>query len=103
MEEFTASRVLGVGQSTSPRLAPGRKFELIEHPLDQLNREYLVTSASYAGKQAALATSTGGNGDYSVLDPHAYQSVLAARSSDIDAVRCLAEALLQISARVNGG
>ncbi len=103
VEEFGTARVLGVGQSTSARLAPGRKFDLIEHPIEALNGGYLVTAATYAGKQAVVRTSAGGNGEAGLLDAHTRQSVLAARSSDSDSVRCLAEALLQINTRLQRG
>jgi uncharacterized protein involved in type VI secretion and phage assembly len=60
-EEFEAHRTVGVGLSNSPRLAPGRKFDLLGHPAG-LDDSYLVTSVTHQGKQAISRTTTGGNG-----------------------------------------
>ncbi|MEP0842703.1 MAG: type VI secretion system tip protein VgrG, partial [Phycisphaerae bacterium] len=102
-EEFESGRVLGTGQSNSYRLAPGRTFELAEHPTQTLNRSYLVTSVLHQAKQSTTQTSTGTQGQAGVLGPRVQQSLMAARQSPDPTTRELAEGLLQIAARLRRG
>ncbi len=103
MEEFEASRTVGIGQSNSCRIATARTFELSEHPCDTLNVSYLLTTVTHQGKQATLRASTGGDGRSSILDGRVHQSLLAARNNENETIRELAEALLQIASRFKGG
>lgn len=101
-EEFEASRILAVGQSTSPRFAPGLIFELIEHPAD-LNGSYMLTSVSHQGRQSTTRTTASQNGRNGVLDARLHQSLMAARRSEDARIRELAEALLQTVSKPKGG
>lgn len=102
-QEFEAGRTLGVGQSNSHRLAPGRTFDLVEHPTPRFDGKYFVTSVVHQGKQATTRTSAGANGRGSLLDARAHQSLITARQSDDATTRGLAEALLQIATRLQRG
>ncbi len=102
-EEFDSGRILGVGQSNSPRLAPGYTFDLIEHPTEAINGSYLVTSVTHQGKEATQRTTTGSNGRGSVLDARIHQSLLQAQRNESQTIRELAEALLQIASRLKAG
>ena len=99
-EEFKVGHVRAVGQTNSIRLTPGRVFELAEHPSDELNGSYLVTTITHQGKQAISETTTGSNGRSSVLGTSVHQSLIAARTHEIPAVRELAQGLLQIASRL---
>ncbi len=101
-EEFETRRVVGSGQSNSPRLAPGREFGLTGHPTAPLNDRYLITAVTYEGKQAVLRTSNT-NGQSGSLNPRTRQALLAARRSEDAQIRDLAEGILQVSARVQRG
>ncbi len=101
-QEFEAGRTVGIGQSTSPRLTPGRTFELTGHP-GGLDDKYLVTSVTYQGKQATTRASTGANGRAAILDARTHQSLLSARSNENSEIRELAEALLQVVAKLTAG
>ncbi|MCP4245801.1 MAG: type VI secretion system tip protein VgrG, partial [bacterium] len=101
-EEFEAHRTVGVGQSNSPRLTPGRTFDLTEHTAG-LDGSYLLTSVTHQGKQAATRTTTGGNGWGGILDARVHQSLVAARQNHDTTIRELAEALLQIISRIKTG
>ena len=102
-EEFEASRILGVGQSNSYRLAPGYTFELTEHPASSMNGSYLLTSVSHQGRQATTASSTGTNGRTVLFDQRVMQSLRTAQQNENPMIRELAGALLQIGARLQGG
>src|SRR5262245_37930525 len=78
-EEFEAARIACVGQSNSGRLAPGRTFDLAEHPSASLNATYMITTVTHQGKQAVTNTTTGVGGSSSLLDSRVRQSLLAAR------------------------
>jgi len=103
LEEFDGSRTVGVGLSNSYRLAVARTFTLTGHPVDTLNDTYLVTALLHQGKQATLRATTGSNGRSGILDARVHQSLLAARQSQDENVRQLAEALLQIASRLRVG
>lgn len=98
-EEFESARIMGVGQATSNRLAPGLTFELTEHPSTPTNGKYLITTVIHQGSQAAARASSA-NGRAGLLDPRTLQSLIAARQSAETNVRELAEGLLQISSRL---
>ncbi len=61
-EEFETGRVVGVGQSNSHRLAPGRTFELTGHPAASHHAPYLITAVTHEGRQSTHRTTTGLNG-----------------------------------------
>jgi uncharacterized protein involved in type VI secretion and phage assembly len=102
-EEFESGRIHGVGQSNSPRLAPGLTFDLTEHPSDSANRSYLVTSVTHHGKESTERTTTPSNGRGSVLDARIHQSLLQAQRNESRVIRELAEGLLQIASRLKAG
>lgn len=102
-EEFECGRILAVGQSNSPRLAPGRTFNLIEHPSPPTNRSYLITSVTHQGRESTHRSTTGSNGRAGVLDATTHQSLLKARSAEDRTIRELADALLQIDSRLQKG
>ena len=102
-DEFEASRIRGVGQSNCHRFAPGRKFDLIEHPSGARNTSYLVTSVTHSGRQATSGMSAGGNGWSGVLDAGVQQSLLSARQNGDQTTRQLAEALIQVVGRLKAG
>jgi len=102
-QEFESARILGVGQSNSPRLAPGHTFELIEHPSDTVNGSHLLTSVSHQGKSATGRTTTGPDGRTSILDARIHQSLLQAQRHEDETIKQLAEALLQITTRLRAG
>lgn len=103
IEEFESARVMGVGQSNSYRLSPGLTFELTEHPSTPANRKYLLTKVLHQGRESTTRTTGGPNGRAGFLDARVHQSLLAARQSSDTNVRELAEALLQIAARLKRG
>jgi len=49
LEELTAGRKTGEGESECARLAPGFSFTLAEHPFDAWNAKYLVTRIEHVG------------------------------------------------------
>ena len=100
--EFEAARTVGVGQANSPRLAPGKTFELSGHP-SGVDGSYLLTSVTHQGKQSVGRTSTGANGRAGLLDARVQQSLVAARQHEDKTIRELAEALLQIISRFRAG
>ncbi|MBI4717088.1 MAG: type VI secretion system tip protein VgrG [Planctomycetes bacterium] len=102
-EEFESTRILGVGQSNSHRLLPGRTFELAEHPAAGLNAKYLVISAAYQGKQSVLRSASGRNGRAALLSNDMYQSLMRMRQHEDRNVRDLADGLLQIAGRFAAG
>ena len=102
-EEFQASRVQGAGQSNCKRPTPGRTFTLQDHPSAGLDGSYLVTAMTHEGKQAVARTTSGPNGRTTVLDARLHQSLLAARTNENPTIAQLAEALLQIAARLRAG
>ncbi len=101
-EEFEAGRTIGVGQSNSPRMCAGLKFELTEHP-NGVDGEYLITSVCHEGKQSTAQTSTAQLGRSGLLDANVQSSLLAARQDQDSNIRNLAEALLQIISRMKSG
>ncbi|MCK4660090.1 MAG: type VI secretion system tip protein VgrG [Phycisphaerae bacterium] len=101
-EEFETSRILGSGQSNSPRLTPGRTFELGDHP-SELDGSYMVTSVTHRGKQATTRTTTTEQAYGGMLDVRLRQAIIMARSHENQSIRDLAEALLQISGRFKAG
>ena len=65
LEEEQARVVTGTGASRSRRLLPGHVFELEEHPVDGLNRRWLLVSVRHQGKQPeALSGAAGGHEEY---------------------------------------
>ncbi len=103
IEEFEGSRIIGVAQSNSYRLALAKTFNLVEHPIYALNATYLVTALTHQGKQATLRASTGAEGRTGILDGNVHQSLLTARQSQDENIRQLAEGLLQIAGRLRVG
>jgi type VI secretion system secreted protein VgrG len=49
LQEQQVRRKRGEGTSRCPRLLPGAVFELREHPLDAMNRKYLITRVEHSG------------------------------------------------------
>lgn len=101
-EEFETSRTVGVGQSNCVRLAPGRTFELIEHP-SALDGSYLLTTVQHQGKQATTRTVGTSLGRSGLLDARLELSLNAARQHEDPVIRELAEALMQIVSRIHRG
>lgn len=65
LEEERARSAVSSGSSRSRRLVPGHVFELDEHPIDELNRKYLLVSVRHQGKQPeVLVSGTGGHEEY---------------------------------------
>jgi type VI secretion system secreted protein VgrG len=65
LEEERARVAVSAAATRSRRLLPGHVFELAEHPVDDVNRRYLVVSVSQQGKQPeVLASGTGGHEEY---------------------------------------
>jgi len=102
-EEFECSRTVAVGQSNSPRLTPGGKFELKDHPVAAMNGEYLITTVTHEGKESTTRTTTDANGRGSVLEARVHQALLQAQRSDNALVRNVAEGVLQIASRLRVG
>ncbi|HWL92112.1 MAG TPA: type VI secretion system tip protein TssI/VgrG [Phycisphaerae bacterium] len=102
-EEFESSRIIGYGLSNCRRLAPGKSFEMIEHPHAAFNQKYFVTSMIHQGKEAVARTSTGAGARGGVLTVRVQESLVAARTHELPAVRELAEGLLQLAGRFNAG
>ncbi|MHC4234714.1 MAG: type VI secretion system Vgr family protein [Planctomycetota bacterium] len=100
-EEFEAARTIGLGQSNSPRLVPGRTFEMIEHPAG-FDGIYYISAVTHQGKQSVTRTTTGGNGRMGLLDARIHQSLVAARQNENSTIRELAEGLLEIIKRLQG-
>lgn len=96
MEEFNAGRVLALGQSTSQRMSPSRKFSLTEHPVQNLNAEYVITRVTHQGKQAVARTMGENVGRAALIEARVHQSLVAARQHQDPSVKELADALLQI-------
>ncbi|MEO8278571.1 MAG: type VI secretion system tip protein TssI/VgrG, partial [Ideonella sp.] len=61
MEEMHCQYELSRGGGTERRIQPGFKFKLVDHPVTELNKEYLVISHSFSGANN-LAASQGGIG-----------------------------------------
>lgn len=102
-QEFEANRITAHGLSNSRRIAPGKTFELIDHPTIATNQKYLFTSVTHQGRQAVTRT-IGTSGDRGgVLTVRVQEALIAARTHEIPAVRELAEGLLQIAAKTNAG
>ena len=51
LEQERTTRLLGQGESRCRRLAPGKRFALTHHPLDALNRAYVVLRVEHEGWQ----------------------------------------------------
>jgi type VI secretion system secreted protein VgrG len=49
IEELQSTRRMGVAESSCPRLIPGTRFELVDHPRDDFNQEYLITRVEHRG------------------------------------------------------
>lgn len=58
LEEQQAGRQVADGRSSSTRLIPGNRFDLIEHPRDAFNTTYLITRVHHRGHQEALEEET---------------------------------------------
>jgi Rhs element Vgr protein len=102
-EELESGRILGVGQTSSHRLVPGRTFKLAEHPSDPLNRSYVVTALTHQGKQHTDRSTTGTNGYANIIDPRVHQSLVAARQNNDQTVRDMADAMLQLMSKFQPG
>ena len=55
LEQVRAGAVIGRGESSCRRLAPGACFTLSEHPEPALNQAYVVTEVRHAGKTDTTA------------------------------------------------
>ncbi len=67
LEALRAAKKTGMGQSNCKRVVPGFRFTLTEHPRDEFNQEYLITSLTQSASQPqALEEGAGaGAGSYS--------------------------------------
>src|SRR5205085_941552 len=99
-EEFDADRISAVGQTNSSRIESGRTFDLKSHPTSSLNTKYLVTAATYQGKQATSMTSAYASGRTNVFDARILQDLIAAQQDQNGHTRTLAEAALQVGVRL---
>jgi len=52
LDEQSARRFTGRGESACSRLAPGRTFTLAEHPRESFNAQYMTTSVTHRGTSA---------------------------------------------------
>ncbi len=69
--ELVSTSTLGVGQSNSLTVLPGKLFKMIEHPIETFNQTYLVTQITHQGMQAAgMSSSTGRGSNGSDLTAH---------------------------------
>ncbi len=102
-EEFQAQRVVGVGESNCHRLAPGRKFDLADHPTSSLNSQYLVTKITYEGHQSGSIATDTASSPHGVLDAGAQNALQSARQDENENIRRLADALLGIAGRLDQG
>ncbi|MHC5109715.1 MAG: type VI secretion system Vgr family protein [Planctomycetota bacterium] len=59
VEEFEGSRIRARGQSNAVTMALGRKFELMEHPIEAMNRYYSFVSVTHEGRQSIEFTTQG--------------------------------------------
>lgn len=103
LEEFESLRKQGIGQSNCFRLSPGLTFELTEHTQGPLNATYLLTAIEHQGKEATTQAHTAVGVRSRVVDARVHQSLMQARQNDNVQIRELAEALLQVVARLQGG
>lgn len=99
-QELTCARRTATGMSNSHRLAPGRTFDLTDHPVETLNEKYLVTRVTHQGKQGVRRTSANWLDRPRVLDANTHQALLAAAQNGDGAVRDLARAMLQAAAKL---
>jgi type VI secretion system secreted protein VgrG len=51
LEEQQAERELGVGEGNCRRLEAGYRFALVDHPVEELNQEYLLVRVEHWGEQ----------------------------------------------------
>ncbi|MFQ5591629.1 MAG: type VI secretion system Vgr family protein [Phycisphaerae bacterium] len=100
-EEFEAGRIHAIGKSNSPRLSPGKTFELTDHPSAPLNLQYLITAVTHQGKQSTTRTSTGGNGQAAILSRDVVQSLMQIERGENASLRDCARALLHLAQRVS--
>ena len=61
LEAFQTPRKQGSGESTSMRFIPGYRFTLDQHPRDDFNKSYLITSLIQEGKQPQVLQEQAGN------------------------------------------
>jgi len=61
LDELTASRMTGSGDSLCARLLAGHTFTLGEHPRDDFNAKYLVTRVEHWGTEPFAATDHAGS------------------------------------------
>lgn len=65
-EEQLSERCIASGRSNRRELAPGHVFELANHPRDDQNRKYLLTSVEYELQENIQASEGAGAGEGSV-------------------------------------
>ncbi|MEM9691582.1 MAG: contractile injection system protein, VgrG/Pvc8 family [Myxococcota bacterium] len=65
-----ADQWLGTGKSICPQLSPGRRFRLVDHPVEWVNKDFAVVEAKHKGK----SDHGGGDGEDSTKDSPAYQN-----------------------------
>lgn len=61
LEEASARRAVGEGQSGCVRLTPGYTFSLGDHPRDAENKKYLLTRVRHEGSQPELGEAAAGH------------------------------------------
>jgi len=54
LQQLEGDRAVGSGESDCVRLAPGHRFTLTGHPLDQLSQEYLLVRVAHEGRQGQV-------------------------------------------------
>lgn len=61
MEELVVQRKRGSGMTGCPRLIPGHKFTMDNHPRGSFNQGYLITSLSHSGEEPQVLEEEAGN------------------------------------------
>lgn len=70
LEAERAQALRQVGSSVCKRLVPGHVFELAEHPMADLNGEYVLLSVTHRGRQSGRLTAAAGE----AIDDEAYRN-----------------------------
>ncbi|MFO0546977.1 MAG: type VI secretion system tip protein TssI/VgrG [Polyangiaceae bacterium] len=61
LEELRSRAKLGAAESSSPRLVPGARFELVEHPHDGTSGKYVVAEIQHQGHEPRHGAPRDGN------------------------------------------
>ncbi|HWL94620.1 MAG TPA: type VI secretion system tip protein TssI/VgrG, partial [Phycisphaerae bacterium] len=96
IEEMECRRRTGHGSANSRRLAPGRYFDLNEHPQPGHDGTYLVTRVIHRGRHLGGRSNHGGGGHLSKVDARVRQVIARAAEHEDEVVRELAGVLSQV-------